>query len=155
MEIIRQLRPHAIIFTSYYWVIQKTINICISDLAVRLRIESCLQVKLSRYSWQPATIWRRDSGLRQKGQSGLCDNVADGPEKYMFLGRWDCASDQIGLTDDNEYLKTSETKKPWDVRWCCSLSSWLEQKSQSDSLATSRDHFVTLLMNFAELFGTE
>lgn len=56
MEIIRQLRPYAIIFTSYYWVIQKTINICISDLTVRLRIESCLQVKWSRYCWQPIII---------------------------------------------------------------------------------------------------
>ena len=52
----------------------------------------------------------------------------------MFLGRWDWASDQIEFTDDNEYLITFEKKKPWDVRWCCSLSSWLERKSLRTSL---------------------
>ena len=30
---------------------------------------------------QPATIWRSDSGLRQKEQSGLCDN----PHLVIFL----------------------------------------------------------------------
>ena len=52
----------------------------------------------------------------------------------MFLGYWDWASGQIELTDDNEYLITFEKKKPWDVRWRCSLSSWLEWKSLRASL---------------------
>ena len=52
----------------------------------------------------------------------------------MFLGRWDWASDQVEFTDDNEYLITFEKKKPWDVRRCCSLSSWLERKSLRTSL---------------------
>ena len=48
---------------------------------MKLRIESCLQVKRSRYCWQPATTWRSDSGLRQKDQSGICDN----PHLAIFL----------------------------------------------------------------------
>ena len=69
------------------------------------------------------TMWKSDSELRQiKEQPGLCDNphlavflhvgrelidVADG-KIVMFLGKWDWASDQIELTDDNEYLTTFE-----------------------------------------------
>ena len=74
-------------------------------------------------------MWKSDSELRENEQPGLCDNphldiflhvgrelidVADG-KIVMFLGKWDWASDQIELTDDNEYLTTFE-KNPWDVR---------------------------------------
>ena len=57
LDWIRKKTIWTIIITSYYWGIQKTINICIewrvnkitgwSDLAMKLRIESCLQVKRS------------------------------------------------------------------------------------------------------------
>ena len=52
----------------------------------------------------------------------------------MFLGRWDWASSQIGFTGDNEYLIAFKKKKPWNVRWCWSLSSWLQWKSLTTSL---------------------
>ena len=52
----------------------------------------------------------------------------------MFLGRWDWASSQIGFTGDNEYLIAFKKKKPWNVRWCWSLSSWLKRKSLKTSL---------------------
>ena len=52
----------------------------------------------------------------------------------MFLGRWDWASSQIEFTDDNKYLIAFKKKKPWNVRWWWSLSSWLERKSFKTSL---------------------
>ena len=98
------------------------------------------QGTVDRYWVEVQRTVKSDSELRQKEQPGLCDNphlaiflhvgrelidVADG-KIVMFLGKWDWTSDQIELTDDNEYLTTFEKKKPWDVRWCCSLISWLE-----------------------------
>ena len=78
----------------------------------------------------------------------------------MFLGRWDWASDQIEFTDDNEYLITFEKKKPWDVRWCCSLSSWLERKSLRTSLVDLYTSYWILVWqlddfqrSFKESFG--
>ena len=59
----------------------------------------------------------------------------------MFLGRLDWTDDQTELTDDNENLITFVKKNPWDVRWCSSLSSWLERKSL---LRTSLADFCTL-----------
>ena len=52
----------------------------------------------------------------------------------MFLGRWDWASSQIEFTDDNEYVIAFKKKKPWDVRWWWSLSSWLKRKYLKTSL---------------------
>ena len=74
--------------------------------------------------------------------------------------RWDWASDQIEFTDDNEYLITFEKKKPWDVRWCCSLSSWLERKSLRTSLVDLYTSYWILVWqlddfqrSFKESFG--
>ena len=74
--------------------------------------------------------------------------------------RWDWASDQIEFTDDNEYLITFEKKKTWDVRWCCSLSSWLEWKSLRPSLVDLYTSYWILVWqlddfqrSFRESFG--
>ena len=52
----------------------------------------------------------------------------------MFLGRLGWTDDQIESTDDNENLITFAKKNPWDVRWCSTLSSWLERESLRTSL---------------------
>ena len=61
------------------------------------------------------------------------------------------ADNQRELTDDNECLTIFKKKKRWDVKWCCSVSSWLEWKSLRTSLVdlnTSYWTLVWLLDNF-------
>ena len=69
----------------------------------------------------------------------------------MFLGRWDWASSQIGFTDDNEYLIEFKKKKPWDVRWSWSLSSWLERKSFKTSLLVFYTSYGILVWELDDL----
>ena len=85
--------------------------------------------------WAIRTLWYSPSCHILTCREGVVV-VADGKivKFNVFQGRWDWASDQIEFTDDNEYLITFEKEKPWDVRWCCSLSSWLERKSLRTSL---------------------
>ena len=48
----------------------------------KLRIESCLQVKRSRYCWQPATTWRSD---RIKAKGAITAGLWDNPHLAIFI----------------------------------------------------------------------
>jgi len=89
--------------------------------AMKCKAELCLHVyrPSSRYDLQPATIWRRDSGFKQKEQSGDEESfhlwrfvrLASVLLRYrtvklkMFFGKLLCAEDHIELSWVREWFK--------------------------------------------------